>query len=56
MRNKKTLLIIGSIVVIGIILITVGQRLGWIGGVKPTDVQVMTAKKGKIVELSLIHI
>ena len=51
MRNKKTLLIIGSIVVIGIILITVGQRLGWIGGVKPTDVQVMTAKKGKIVEL-----
>ena len=51
MRNKKTLLIIGSIVVLGIILITVGQRLGWIGGVKPTDVQVMTAKKGKIVEL-----
>ena len=51
MRNKKTLLIIGSIVVVGIILITVGQRLGWIGGVKPTDVQVMTAKKGKIVEL-----
>ena len=51
MRNKKTLLIIGSIVVIGIILITVGQRLGWIGGVKATDVQVMTAKKGKIVEL-----
>ena len=51
MKNKKTLLIIGSIVVIGIILITVGQRLGWIGGVKPTDVQVMTAKKGKIVEL-----
>ena len=51
MRIKKTLLIIGSIVVLGIILITVGQRLGWIGGVKPTDVQVMTAKKGKIVEL-----
>ena len=51
MRNKKTLLIISSIVVIGIILITVGQRLGWIGGVKPTDVQVMNAKKGKIVEL-----
>ena len=51
MKNKKTLLIIGSIVVIGMILITVGQRLGWIGGVKPTDVQVMTAKKGKIVEL-----
>lgn len=51
MRNKKTLLIIGSIVIVGIILITVGQRLGWIGGVKPTDVQVMTAKKGKIVEL-----
>jgi len=51
MKNKKILLIIGSIVIAGIVLITVGQRLGWIGGIKPIDVQVMTAKKGKIIEL-----
>ncbi len=50
MKNKK-LLIGGLIVIISIISITVGQRLGWIGGIKPIDVQVMTAKKGKIVEL-----
>ena len=51
MKNKKILLIIGSIVIAGILGITVGQRLGWIGGIKPIDVQVMTAKKGKIIEL-----
>ena len=51
MKNKKILLIIGSIVIAGIAGITLGQRFGWIGGIKPIDVQVMTAKKGKIVEL-----
>ena len=51
MKNKKTLIIIGSLVIGGILLLSVGKRLGWFGGVKPIEVEVKEATKGKITEL-----
>ena len=51
MKNKKTLIIIGSLVIGGILLLTIGKRLGWFGGIKPIEVEVREASKGKITEL-----
>ena len=51
MKNKKTLIIIGSLVIGGILLLTIGKRLEWFGGVKPIEVEVKEASKGKITEL-----
>ncbi len=51
MRNRKTLIIIGSLVVGGILLLTIGKRMGWFGGVKPIEVEVKEASIGKITEL-----
>tara|TARA_B100000287_G_scaffold435194_1_gene502348 strand:+ start:3850 stop:5184 length:1335 start_codon:yes stop_codon:yes gene_type:complete len=51
MKNKKTLIIIGSLVIGGIILLSIGNRLGWFGGVKPIEVEVKEASTGKITEL-----
>ena len=51
MKNKKTLIIIGSLVIGGILLLTIGKRLDWFGGVKPIEVEVKEASKGKITEL-----
>ena len=50
MKNKA-LIIIGSLIVFGIILILIGRQFGWIGGVKPIEVQTISIKKGKITEL-----
>ena len=51
MKNKKTLIIIGSLVIGGILLLSLGNRLGWFGGVKPIEVEVKEATIGKITEL-----
>lgn len=50
MKNKA-LIIIGFLIVFGIILILIGRQFGWIGGVKPIEVQTISIKKGKITEL-----
>ena len=50
MKNKA-LIIIGSLIVLGIVVILVGRQFGWIGGVKPIEVQTISIKKGKITEL-----
>ncbi len=41
----------GWLVIGGILLLSVGKRLGWFGGVKPIEVEVKEATKGKITEL-----
>lgn len=50
MKNKA-LIIIGSLIVMGIVVILIGRQFGWIGGVKPIEVQTISIKKGKITEL-----
>ena len=50
MKNKA-LIIIGSLIVLGVAAILIGRQFGWIGGVKPIEVQTISIKKGKITEL-----
>tara|TARA_Y100000768_G_scaffold11210_1_gene8003 strand:+ start:533 stop:1864 length:1332 start_codon:yes stop_codon:yes gene_type:complete len=50
MKNKA-LIIIGSLIVLGVGAILIGRQFGWIGGVKPIEVQTISIKKGKITEL-----
>ena len=46
MKNKA-LLIIGSLIVLGIVAILIGRQFGWIGGIKPIEVQTIFIKKEK---------
>tara|TARA_Y100001960_G_scaffold107784_1_gene115734 strand:+ start:490 stop:1824 length:1335 start_codon:yes stop_codon:yes gene_type:complete len=50
MKNK-VLLIIGSLIGLTILVALIGRNLGWIGGVKPIEVEIISAKMGKITEL-----
>ena len=50
MKNK-VLLIIGSLIGLTILVALIGRNLGWIGGVKPIEVEIIFAKMGKITEL-----
>ena len=50
MKNK-VLLIIGSLIGLTILMALIGRNLGWIGGVKPIEVEIISAKMGTITEL-----
>ena len=50
MKNK-ILLIIGSLIGLTILMALIGRNLGWIGGVKPIEVEIISAKMGTITEL-----
>ena len=50
MKNK-VLLIIGSLIGLTILVALIGRNLGWIGGVKPIEVEIISAKMGTITEL-----
>ena len=50
MKNK-VLLIIGSLIGLTILVALIGRNLGWIGGVKPIEVEIIFAKMGTITEL-----
>ena len=43
MKNKA-LLIIGSLIVLGIVVILIGRQFGWMGGIKPIEVQIISIK------------
>ena len=50
MKNK-VLLIIGSLIGLTILMALIGRNLGWIGVVKPIEVEIISAKMGTITEL-----
>ena len=50
MKNK-VLIIAGSLITLLIIVSLIGRRMGWIGGVKPIEVEIYQAGSGSITEL-----
>ena len=50
MKNK-VLLIIGSLIGLTILVTFIGRKFGWIGGVKPIEVEIVSSKMGTITEL-----
>lgn len=50
MKNK-ILLIIGSLIGLTILVTFIGRKFGWIGGVKPIEVEIVSSKMGTITEL-----
>ena len=50
MKNK-VLIIAGSLITLLIIVSLIGRRMGWIGGVKPIEVEIYQAGLGSITEL-----
>ena len=47
--NNKVLLILGTLVILGILGIFIGKSMGWVGGIKPIDVEIINADTGKSV-------
>ena len=50
MKNK-ILLIIGSLIGLTILVTFIRRKFGWIGGVKPIEVEIVSSKMGTITEL-----
>ena len=50
MKNK-VLVIAGSIIILLIGVSLVGRQMGWIGGIKPIEVETQLADSGSITEL-----
>ena len=50
MKNK-VLVIAGSIIILLIVVSLVGRKMGWIGGIKPIEVETQLADLGSITEL-----